>query len=55
VILSKYSGVETGVIRKTTRVEFATRLRPTMAQPWIDAYAEFGVIPQSFSALDLVK
>jgi hypothetical protein len=55
VILSKYSGVEIPVIRKSTRVAFATRLRPAMAQPWIDAYAEFGVIPQSFSALDLVK
>ena len=55
VILAKYSKINRALIRKTTRVSFATRLRPTMAQPWIDAFAEFGVIPQSFSALDLVK
>ena len=55
VILSKYSGVKASVIGKTTRVTFATRLRPAMAQPWLDAYAEFGVIPQSYPAIDLVK
>ena len=38
-----------------TRTRFAERLRPVQAQPWIDAYAEFGVIPQSFRAIDLVK
>jgi hypothetical protein len=38
-----------------TRTSFATRLRPALAQPWIDAFAEFGVIPASFSANDLVK
>ena len=54
-ILSKYSGVDVAVIGETTRTAFATRLRPAMAQPWIDAYAEFGIIPRSFSALDLVK
>jgi len=55
VILAKYSKVDPALIRRTTRVHFATRLRLSMAQPWIDAFAEFGVIPQSFSALDLVK
>jgi hypothetical protein len=38
-----------------TRTSFATRLRPGLAQPWIDVFAEFGVIPASFSANDLVK
>jgi hypothetical protein len=37
------------------RTSFATRLRPALAQPWIDACAEFGVIPKSFAAIDLVK
>ena len=55
MILAKYSKVDPALIRRTTRVHFATRLRLSMAQPWIDAFAEFGVIPQSFSALDLVK
>ena len=54
-ILAKYSKINRALIRKTTRVYFSKRLRPSMAQPWIDAFAEFGVIPQSFSALDLVK
>ena len=54
-ILAKYAPIDRTVIRKMTRVSFATRLRPAMAQPWIDAFAEFGVIPASFSALDLVK
>jgi hypothetical protein len=40
---------------KMTRTRFAPRLRPALAQPWIDAYAEFGVIPASFRAIDLVK
>jgi len=26
-----------------------------LAQPWIDAFAEFGVIPATFRAIDLVK
>jgi hypothetical protein len=37
------------------RTSFATRLRPALAQPWIDAYAEFGVIPKSFAVINLVK
>jgi hypothetical protein len=37
------------------RTSFATRLRPALAQPWIDTYAEFGVIPKSFAAIELVK
>jgi NitT/TauT family transport system substrate-binding protein len=55
VILAKYTGIDAAVIPKMTRVSFATRFRPRIAQPWIDAFAEFGVIPQSFSAVDLVR
>lgn len=54
-ILARYAPIDRAVIREMTRVSFATRLRPAMAQPWIDAFAEFGVIPASFSAIDLVK
>jgi NitT/TauT family transport system substrate-binding protein len=43
------------VIAKMTRTRFATRLRPAQAQAWIDAFAEFKFIPQSFRAIDLVK
>ena len=32
------------------RSSFATRLRPSLAQPWLDAFAEFGVIPPGFKA-----
>jgi hypothetical protein len=43
------------VIEKMTRTRFSERLRPVLTQPWIDVFAEFGVIPASFSAIDLVK
>lgn len=54
-ILARYAPIPPAVRRKMTRTTFATRLRPALAQPWIDVYAEFGLIPQTFSALDLVK
>jgi hypothetical protein len=54
-ILARYVPIDRAVIRRMTRVSFATRLRPAMTQPWIDAFAEFEVIPASFSAIDLVK
>jgi NitT/TauT family transport system substrate-binding protein len=54
-ILAKYSELDPALIAKVTRTRFATRLRPELAQPWIDVYAEFGVIPSSFSAIDLTK
>jgi NitT/TauT family transport system substrate-binding protein len=54
-ILAKYSKLDPALIAKTTRTRFATRLRPELAQPWIDVYAEFGVIRSAFPASDLVK
>jgi hypothetical protein len=54
-ILRKYVPLHAAVVAKMARTQFATRLRPALAQPWIDALAEFGVIPSSFSASDLVK
>jgi len=54
-ILAKYAPIDNAVIRKMTRTSFLPRLRPGLAQQWIDAFAEFGVIPQSFKAIDLVK
>jgi NitT/TauT family transport system substrate-binding protein len=54
-ILSRQASIDATLVRRIRRTMFATRLRPAMAQPWIDAYAEFKVIPASFSAVDLVK
>jgi NitT/TauT family transport system substrate-binding protein len=55
VILARYTGLDRSLIAKITRTRFAERLRPASAQPWIDAFVEFGVIPSSFRAIDLVK
>jgi NitT/TauT family transport system substrate-binding protein len=54
-ILARYAPIDKAVIARMTRTRFSTRLRPALAQPWIDVYAEFGVIPASFRAIDLVK
>ncbi len=54
-ILAKYSELDPALIAKVTRTHFATRLSPELAQPWIDLYAEFGVIRSSFPANDLTK
>jgi NitT/TauT family transport system substrate-binding protein len=54
-IVAEYTGLPTTLIGKITRSTYSTRLRPVQAQPWIDVYAEFGVIPASFDASDLVK
>lgn len=54
-ILKKYVPIDAKVAATMMRTSFATRLRPSLAQPWLDAFAEFGVIPQGFKAIDLVK
>ena len=54
-VLARYAPIDKAVIARMTRTTYAERLRVAPAQPWIDAYAEFGVIPQSFPAIDLVK
>jgi NitT/TauT family transport system substrate-binding protein len=55
-ILARYVPFkDKSVIAKMKRTRFAERLRPAQAQPWIDAYAEFGAIPESFPAIELVK
>ena len=50
-ILAKYMKV----VPKMRRTRFGTRLRLSLAQPFLDAFIEFGVIPASFKATDLVK
>jgi NitT/TauT family transport system substrate-binding protein len=54
-ILARYAPVDAKVLAKMTRFKYATRLRPRSGQPWIDLYAEYKLIPESFSATDLVK
>jgi NitT/TauT family transport system substrate-binding protein len=54
-ILAQYAPIDAAVIGKMTRTSFSQRLRTGLAQPWVDAFAEFGVIPTSFRAIDLVK
>jgi NitT/TauT family transport system substrate-binding protein len=54
-IFATQVSIDAALVRRMTRTRFSTRLRPALAQPWIDAYAEFGVIPESFPAIDLVK
>jgi NitT/TauT family transport system substrate-binding protein len=54
-ILAQYAPIDSKVIGKMTRTSFSQRLRTGLAQPWIDAFAEFGVIPASFRAIDLAR
>jgi NitT/TauT family transport system substrate-binding protein len=54
-ILARYAPVDAAVQKKMTRFAYATRLRPRSGQPWIDLFAEYKLIPESFSATDLVK
>jgi NitT/TauT family transport system substrate-binding protein len=54
-ILAKYSELDPALIAKVTRTRFATRLRPQLAQPWINAYAEFGFIPSPSPAIELTE
>jgi NitT/TauT family transport system substrate-binding protein len=54
-ILAKQTRLEPKVIRDMTHSRFATRLRAKRAQAWVDVYKEFGLIPQTFTALDLIR
>ena len=54
-VLARYAPVDAKVLAKIARIGYATRLRPRSGQPWIDLFAEYKLIPQSFAATDLVK
>jgi NitT/TauT family transport system substrate-binding protein len=54
-ILARYAEIEPGLLRAMARSRFGTRLRLPRIQPWIDAYKEFGLIPEAFTVADLVK
>jgi hypothetical protein len=54
-LLAAFTGIEPGADQGGDAHAVLERLRPAPAQPWIDAFAELGVIPASFSASDRVK
>jgi NitT/TauT family transport system substrate-binding protein len=54
-ILARKTKLPPNVIRRMTHSTFATRLRAKRAQAWIDVYKEFELIPQTFSASDLLR
>ena len=54
-ILARHVKFEKGLLRTMARSRFGTRLRLRPIQPWIDAYKEFGLIPEAFTVGDLVN
>ena len=54
-ILAKYAPIDAKVIEKMSRSTFGTRLRVSLAQPWLVVFAKHGVTPSSFRPIDLVK
>ena len=54
-ILARHANIEKKLLTAMARSRFGTRLRLPRIQPWIDAYKEFGLIPEAFTAGDLVK
>ena len=54
-ILARYASIKPALVGKMTRTRYATRLRVGMARPWIDLYAEYDLIPDSFTPADLLK
>jgi NitT/TauT family transport system substrate-binding protein len=54
-ILARYADIDKGLLGAMARSRFGTRLRLARIQPWIDAYKEFELIPETFTAGDLVK
>jgi NitT/TauT family transport system substrate-binding protein len=54
-ILAKYVPLDAKVFAEMTRSTFGTRLRVSLAKPWLDLFAKHGLIPASFKPGDLVK
>jgi NitT/TauT family transport system substrate-binding protein len=54
-ILARYASLKPALVGKMTRTVYATRLRPRMAQPWLDLYSEYGLLPDPYPAENLVK
>jgi NitT/TauT family transport system substrate-binding protein len=54
-ILARYQPIQPALIAKMARTTYATRLRVRKAQPWLDVFKEYGLVPESFTAQDLLK
>jgi NitT/TauT family transport system substrate-binding protein len=54
-ILARYAGVPPSSLARMERIRYATRWRLKMAQPWLDAYIRYGLVPNTFTVQDLVK
>ena len=54
-ILEKYLKIDLGLVQRMAWFSYATRLRVRMAQPFLNLYAEYGLIPDTFKATDLVR
>lgn len=54
-ILARYAILKPKQVVNMTRTPYATRLRLVQTQPWIDLYAEYELIPDSFTPADLLK
>jgi NitT/TauT family transport system substrate-binding protein len=54
-ILAKYAPIDAEIIKKMRRATFGTRLRASLAKPWLDVLKKRGLIPASFTHGDLVK
>jgi NitT/TauT family transport system substrate-binding protein len=54
-ILTRYAPVSPRVLAKMAWFSYAPRLRPAQGQPWLDLYAEYDLIPDTYKASDLVK
>jgi NitT/TauT family transport system substrate-binding protein len=53
-LLSKYTGIEPGVIAATQRDKLQSALDPALIQPLIDAAVKYKVIPARFLARELI-
>lgn len=53
-VLAKFSGVDPGVVAKTSRILYGTTLDPALLQPVINATAKYKVIPAPFDARDFI-
>jgi hypothetical protein len=54
-ILARYANLKPTQVVNMTRTPYAARLRLVQTQPWIDLYAEYDLIPDSFTPADLLK
>ena len=54
-ILAQYAEIPPAARGTMSRSKYATRLRLPLAQPWLDVYRRYGLIPETFRPEDLLK